>query len=116
MAETLTFQLTEEDIADAHRYGLQNALLYLISNCTGTLWRMSECGVGMEIMEPYRTFRLCEEDMSLWWLYQTSGVFVPCRLRMELHAFGACPKTPRPARLALRRPLAVNTHVANAMA
>ncbi|MBW3636923.1 MAG: hypothetical protein KY445_10770 [Armatimonadetes bacterium] len=116
MSETLSFQLSEEDIADAHRYGLQNALLYLISNRTGTLWRMSECGVGMEIMEPYRTFRLCDEDLSLWWLYQSSGVFVPCRLRIELHTFGSRPKTPQPVSPTLRHPLAVNTHVAGAMA
>lgn len=104
----MTFHLTKEDIAAAKRYGLRNALLYLICNRTGTLWRMTECGVGMETMPPYRTLRVCDEDATQWQFYQANGLLVPCRLRVEIYPYGARLKSTSlaPAQVAAQRVLA----------
>jgi hypothetical protein len=91
MQETMTFQLSEEDIVSAKRYGMRDALLYQICNRTGTLWRMTECGVGMEIMAPYRTLRISEEGTTDWINFRTCDFSIPHNLRVEFYPYGAPP-------------------------
>ncbi len=81
MQKSMILHLAEEDMADAKRYCLTNVLLYLTSNRTGTLWRMGNDNVLVEIMPPYRSLRFVREEEGAWRLYRLTNDFAPCILR-----------------------------------
>ncbi len=86
--QKVVLRLGEQDIEDARRYGLQNAILYLLSNATGTLWRLSECGVAIEIMVPYRTALIWGGHQHLWRSFPKGEAVLPCDLHVEFQEFG----------------------------
>ena len=67
-------------------------MAYLLSERTGTWWRITDCGVGVEILPPYRTcivrgysaLRLAFADHSI----------APCALQAEMSESLGTPATP----------------------
>lgn len=85
----IAISISQEDIVDAQRYHLP-ALLFVLVRTTGTLWRISECGVALELIAPYRTFVLPEAALFLWQHSRQNGQTIPHQFQVECH----CLKTP----------------------
>jgi len=86
----VTLHLAEGDVRKVKRDGFKNVVLILLSRETKTLWQMTECGIGLEIVPPHRVSVVCPEYRKLWWKFQETGVLEPCDLELEL-SDGASP-------------------------
>ena len=53
--ELLTIRITPEDVREAERFGISPPLIYVLQRATSTLWRISDCGVALEVTPPYRS-------------------------------------------------------------
>jgi len=94
MQKQLIIHLTQEDIEDARHFGLDNVLLSLLADHTGTLWCLIQNGPAVEIMEPYRSLRFyCEQD-GQWHPYTAANPFLPCALKAEIRPLD--PQNPQP--------------------
>ena len=88
MQPPLTFHLTDEDITEARRYGFQSELLYLLSNRTKTLWRLSAPDAAEEIMAPFRSARFYTPTDPAWQTYQGERPLPP-QMRVDIEPLQA---------------------------
>ncbi len=80
--------ITQEDIEAASSYKLP-PLLFVLVRTTGTLWRVSHCGVAVELIAPYRTFELPDEAKLLWQHSCESGTTIPHRFTVQCQRLAA---------------------------
>lgn len=73
----LTIEVTATDIEGSQKYGLDDPVLFALQRSTGTLWRMSEYGVALEIMAPARVLFLRGEALERWRTWQATRVMPP---------------------------------------
>ena len=83
--QELRLQITAADIEGARQYGLTNPILYALVQTTGTLWRMSECGVVLEVTPPYRVFLLPPEALSYRSVESANRLKLPVVFIVECH-------------------------------
>ena len=85
MTNTLTLSFTAKDIDYAQLHGFKNAALRLLSMHSDTLWRLTDCGVGMEVVPPYHSVIVHEDDLEQWNDWIQHGLTAPGELRLEIH-------------------------------
>lgn len=90
MAHVIELHLTEEDMRHAHEFGFEGTLLSRLATLTGTLWRMSPCGVGTEVMAPHRTFILAPESREVWYDSQAHPDVNHCDLKIKIYEPNEC--------------------------
>jgi hypothetical protein len=76
---SIHISITCEDIEAARSYELP-PLLFVLVRTTGTLWRVSHCGVAFELITPHRSFVLPTDALQWWQFYCLTG-------RTEPHEF-----------------------------
>jgi hypothetical protein len=87
----VTLHLTAADVLRVQQDGFKNVALYLLAAETGTLWQMTDCGIGLEIMPPHRVSVVCQEYRKLWRNYQESGVLEPCEIKLDISGYSDTP-------------------------
>lgn len=85
MTYTLTLSFTAKDIDYAQLHGFKNAALRLLSLHSDTLWRLTDCGVGMEVVPPYHTVIVRQNDLARWNRWIQDGLTEPGELHLEVH-------------------------------
>ncbi len=55
MQQEVILHFGAQDWRDARGLGFENAIAHLLSCQTGSWWRFSACGVGVEILPPHRS-------------------------------------------------------------
>ena len=78
----MIISITQDDIAAAQHYQLP-PLLFVLVRGTGTFWRVSDCGVALELIAPYRTFILPQPALFLWQNCLQSGLTIPHQFEVE---------------------------------
>jgi hypothetical protein len=73
---SIHISITSEDIEAARSYELP-PLLFVLVRTTGTLWRVSHCGVAFELIAPHRTFVLPTTALHWWQFYCLTGHLEP---------------------------------------
>jgi len=86
--QNIVISIIFADIVKAQLYELP-PLVYALVQTTGTLWRISECGAGIEVMAPFRTFVLEGEALALWQHYYQTGLVSPCTCQIQCHTLTA---------------------------
>ena len=87
--EKLTLSITDEDIASATRFEVDNPVLHKLHTTTGTLWRLCSDGLAMEIMTPFRTtllptWALCDWHANSAHEGSAANHVLPCEIELEL--------------------------------
>ncbi len=81
--EKMTLLITPEAIHKSERFGLRNPILCALQNTTGTLWRVYDDGMVLEVMTPYRACSLPDEAMERWREYRATGIMKPFSVTLE---------------------------------
>ena len=84
----IDISIAQEDIEAASTYQLP-PLLFVLVRTTGTLWRVSHCGVAVELIAPYRTFELPAEAKLLWQHSCQSGTTIPHQFSVQCERLAA---------------------------
>lgn len=92
--ERLTIEVRSADIEGSQKYGLDDPVLVALQRITGTLWRMSEYGVALEIMAPARVLFLRGGTLERWRTYQTTRTMMPFEFVAEFKTGSKPPDFP----------------------
>lgn len=63
---------------------MDDPILFVLQQETGTLWKMTEFGVAIEIMLPYRSVVLSRQALAQWYTYQATGHMEPFEFTAEV--------------------------------
>lgn len=77
--------INDEDLVSAERYEIANPVLHKLQNTTGTLWRLCDDGLAMEVMSPFRATLLPLHALNAWHAESENGRSVPCEIELELY-------------------------------
>ncbi|MBV9468168.1 MAG: hypothetical protein JOZ57_02850 [Abitibacteriaceae bacterium] len=82
--EIQSFQVTQSDIDNCRRWKMNDPILFVLQQETGTLWKMTAGGVAIEIMQPYRTVVLSRQALEQWHAYRETGCMTPFEFTAEV--------------------------------
>jgi hypothetical protein len=85
MSAKLKLCITTEDVARAERFKIANPVLHKLQNTTGTLWRLCDDGLAMEIMSPFRATCLPLWALRGWYAESENGRALPCEIELGLY-------------------------------
>jgi hypothetical protein len=85
MSAQLKLCITAEDLASAERFKIANPVLHKLQNTTGTLWRLCNDGLAMEIMPPFRATLLPLWSLRGWHGESENERALPCEIEMNLY-------------------------------
>jgi hypothetical protein len=85
--EVVHLKITCDDICNARHYGISDPVTFALLQCTRTPWRVSPCGIGMELAPPHRTFIFRGCDFERWHFCRAYGFDAPTEFRLELHGW-----------------------------
>lgn len=86
MHERLKLTTTKEDINKSIRFKVCNPILYALQRTTGTLWRMYDDGLLVEVMEPFRAYQLPLEALKQYEAFEAGADITPFECELEPHA------------------------------
>ncbi|HEX8551982.1 MAG TPA: hypothetical protein VF681_10565 [Abditibacteriaceae bacterium] len=89
--ERISLSITETDVVAAARYGIRNIIAYALQKQTGTLWRIYENGLALEIMKPHRACHISASLLRRWQQHYTTQGEAPFLCDLEMHATQAKP-------------------------
>lgn len=84
--QALRINIGSEDIRQAFVFGV-NPVAFLLTSFTGHPWQISDVGVGMELLPPYRTFVFEGEDLEHWRNYVQHKTSLLGQFHLELHGW-----------------------------
>jgi hypothetical protein len=83
--QKLKISITAHDVSESEWFRINNPILFVLQNTTGTLWQMRDDGSVIEAMAPYRSGQLSTEPRTRWQHYLTTGQMPPFEFDLELH-------------------------------
>jgi hypothetical protein len=98
---TLRFEKEANPIEDD---GFKSSVLRLLALEFKTLWRMTDCGVGMEIIPPYRTVIVSPDYLERWKVWIERGITESCELQLIMET----PEINEKSSLSTTRDAAIN--------
>ena len=85
--ELLTIRITPEDVREAERFGINPPLIYVLQRATSTLWRISDCGVALEVTPPYRSCVISSQVLNYLRDHQDDENMPPYEFELQLLNF-----------------------------
>lgn len=82
--ELLAIRITREDVLDAERFGIKPPLIYVLQRTTSTLWRISDCGVALEVTPPYRSCVISSQVLNYLRDHQDDENMTPYEFELQL--------------------------------
>lgn len=80
----MKIEVTEQDIKDSDRFGMNDPVMRALQRATDSLWRMSEAGVALEALPPYRTAMLRGEVFDRWRAFKATHTIAPFAFEAQL--------------------------------